>query len=125
MSEVKVTYKSAVEFVLKNCEGIPAPEREKLEALVKSLEKRATAPRAPSPEVKENAKLRQAILDTMVEGKDYSINDLIAVVPGLATASSHKVSALLTPLKNDGKIIRVEIKRKAYFRKATAPTSAE
>ena len=57
-------------------------------------------------------------LQTMEEGKDYRINDLIAVVPGLETASTHKVSALLTPLKRDGLIERKEIKRVAYFSKA-------
>jgi hypothetical protein len=53
----------------------------------------------------------------MEPGKLYRINDLIAVVPGLETASSHKVSALLTPLKRDGLVERVEVKRVAWFRK--------
>jgi hypothetical protein len=68
--------------------------------------------------LKEAAKLRKAILDTMEVGKDYRINDLIAIVPGLETASTHKVSALLTPMKRDGLVVRKEIKRVAYFSKA-------
>ena len=115
----KMTQVKAIEFVLATyAEGMPEDVKSKLEGLRDSLVKRASAPRAPSAEVKENAKLREAILAAMVEGELYSIPDLIRVVPELATASSHKVSALLTPLKNDGKVVREEIKRKAYFRKA-------
>lgn len=114
----KITQLKAVEFVLDNAEiTLPEDVREKLVSIKTSLEKKAKADRAPSPEVKENAKLRQTILDTMEVGKDYRINDLIAIVPGLETASTHKVSALLTPLKRDGLIERKEIKRVAYFSK--------
>ncbi len=115
----KMTQLKAVEFVLDNAEiTLPNDVREKLDSIKSALEKKAKADRAPSPEVKENAKLRDAILATMEEGKDYRINDLIAIVPGLETASTHKVSALLTPLKRDGLIVRKEIKRVAYFSKA-------
>jgi hypothetical protein len=114
----KITQKSALEFVVATYgEQLPVEVKEKVESLIKSLEKKANAPRAVSAEVKENAKLREAILDTMEPGKLYRINDLIAVVPGLETASSHKVSALLTPLKRDGLVERVEVKRVAWFRK--------
>ena len=115
----KMTQKSALEFVIATYgEELPADVKGKVESLIKSLENKANAPRAVSAEVKENAKLRQAILDTMEPGKLYRICDLIAKVPGLETASSHKVSALLTPLKNNGSIERVEVKRVAHFRKA-------
>ena len=122
MANDKMTQKKAIEFILANAtvngEPIPADVENKLKEMKDALEKRAKAPRAPSAEVKENAKLREAILANMESGKLYSIPDLIAKVPELATASSHKVSALLTPLKNDGKVVREEIKRKAYFRLA-------
>lgn len=114
----KITQKSALEFVIATYgEQLPAEVKDKVDSLIKSLEKKANAPRAVSAEVKENAKLREAILATMEPGKLYRINDLISVVPGLETASSHKVSALLTPLKRDGLVERVEVKRVAWFRK--------
>jgi len=117
----KITQKSALEFVIATYgEQLPTDVKDKVESLIKSLEKKANAPRAVSAEVKENAKLREAILATMEPGKLYRINDLIAVVPGLETASSHKVSALLTPLKRDGLVERVEVKRVAWFRKVEA-----
>jgi hypothetical protein len=117
----KMTQAKAIDFVLATYgEVLPADVKGKIEDIAKSLEKKANAPRAQSAEVKENAKLRQAILDTMVVGQRYRISDLIAKVPGLETASTHKVSALLTPMKNNGLIIREEEKRIAYFRKVEA-----
>lgn len=113
----KITQKNAIEFVLANYE-MPAEYVDKFKSMLAALDKRASAPRNPSADVIANKALRVAILDAMVEGELYSINDLIALVPQLATANSHKVSALLTPLKREGLIIREEIKRKAYFRKA-------
>ena len=115
----KITQKSALEYIIATYgEQLPADVKGKVDSLIKSLEKKANAPRAVSAEVKENAKLREAILATMEPGKRYRISDLIAKVPGLETASTHKVSALLTPLKNNGLVIREEEKRIAYFRKA-------
>ena len=119
MAETKMTQAKAIEFVLATYgEVLPADVKGKIEDIGKSLEKKATAPRAQSAEVKENAKLREEILKYMEPDKAYRINDLIALVPGLATASTHKVSALLTPMKRDGLVIREEVKRVAYFRKA-------
>jgi len=119
MAETKMTQAKAIDFVLNTYgEVLPADVKGKIEEIGKALVKKANAPRAQSAEVKENAKLRKAILDNMVEGKAYRINDLIAAVPELATASTHKVSALLTPMKRDGLVIREEVKRVAYFRKA-------
>lgn len=115
----KMTQAKAIDFVLDTYgEALPADVKGKIEEIGKALVKKANAPRAQSAEVKENAKLRQAILDTMEEGKLYRICDLIAKVPGLETASSHKVSALLTPMKNNGLVVREEVKRVAHFRKA-------
>lgn len=113
----KITQKSAIQYVLDNYD-LPTEYVEKFNAMLVALDKKASAPRNPSADVIANKGLRVAILDAMVEGKLYSINDLIALVPELATASSHKVSALLTPMKREGLVIREEVKRKAYFRKA-------
>ena len=114
----KMTQGKAIEYILATYgEQLPADVKGKIEDIGKSLEKKAKAERAPSPEVKANAKLREAILATMEPDKLYSIKDLIATVPGLETASPHKVTALLTPMKVDGLVVREEIKRVAHFRK--------
>lgn len=116
----KITNKSALEFVLAAYgEEMPVDVSDKLKAMIVSLDKRAKAPRNPSAEVLANKALRVAIVNAMEPDKWYSINDLISAVPELATASVHKVSALLTPLKNEGLVERTEIKRKAHFRKVS------
>lgn len=115
----KITNKIAINYVLENY-GDEMPEEivAKFKAMIESLDKKSNAPRNPSADVIANKGLREAILKAMEPEKLYSINDLIATVPELATANSHKVSALLTPLKREGLIIREEVKRKAYFRLA-------
>ena len=56
----KITQKSALEFVIATYgEQLPAEVKDKVDSLIKSLEKKANAPRAVSAEVKENAKLRE------------------------------------------------------------------
>lgn len=115
----KITNKSTIEYVIATYgEEMPTEYIEKLKAMLVALDKRAKAPRNPSAEVLANKALRGAILEAMETEKWYTINDLITAVPELATASVHKVSALLTPMKNEGLIERTEIKRKAHFRKA-------
>lgn len=112
--ENKVTQKIAIGYVLENCE-LPEEIKEKFESMLVALDKKSNAPRNPSPEVIENKGLRNAILKGMEVGKAYTIGDLIACIPELAGCSTHRVSALLTPLKREGVIVRTEIKRKAYF----------
>ena len=86
--------------------------------MAEPVETRTRSASAFEDEVRRNQEMRQAILDNMVEGVGYTINDLIKVVPELRTASTHRVSALLTPLKRDGFVIRKEINGIAHFYKA-------
>lgn len=112
----KITNKSALQYILDNYE-LPEEYKTKVTSMIEAYDKRAKAPRNPSAEVLANKALRQDILDNMEPEKWYTINDIISAVPSLATASVHKVSALLTPMKNEGLVERTEIKRKAHFRK--------
>lgn len=117
MANTKITQKMALDYIIENCE-LPTEYAEKVKAMRLALDKKSDAPRNPSPTVIENKGLRESILKTMEPNTLYSINDLIRKVPGLENSSSHKVSALLTPLKREGLILRVEDKRKAYFKLA-------
>jgi hypothetical protein len=54
----------------------------------------------------------------MVEGTLYTITDLIKTIPALADLTNQRVSALVRQLIADGKVERIEEKRKAYFRLA-------
>lgn len=64
-----------------------------------------------------NDGIKTDILDAMTS-EPMTLDEIQALVPSLADESNQKVSALLTALKNDGKIVRTVIKRKAYFAKA-------
>lgn len=85
-----------------------------LELLAKknSAEKKPTAVQVANDGIKTN------ILDGMVEGTLYTITDLIKTIPALADLTNQRVSALVRQLIADGKVERIEEKRKAYFRLA-------
>jgi hypothetical protein len=84
-------------------------EIELLESKNSSNSKRMTANQ------KDNEKLKNDILDVMVDDTAYSVTDIQKL---LGLESNQKTSALLRQLKDDGKVIRFEEKRKAFFKKA-------
>jgi predicted transcriptional regulator len=53
----------------------------------------------------------------MESGKLYTITDIIKSVPECAELTNQRVSALVRQLIAEGKVERVEEKRKAYFKK--------
>lgn len=67
---------------------------------------------------KMNEGIKEAILDAMTAGQLYTVSDLIKAVPACEGFNTSKVSALVTQLKNDGKVNRTEVKGRAYFTKA-------
>ena len=81
--------------------------------------KNANKASKPTKKQVENADLRAVILDSMEDGKQYTITDLIKSVPELADESNQRVSALVRQLKEAHLVNREEIKRVAYFSKAS------
>ncbi len=65
-----------------------------------------------------NAGYMENILSAMETGKAYTVSELVETVPELKGFSVNKVSALVRGLKLDGRVIRSEVKGKAYFTKA-------
>ena len=65
----------------------------------------------------ENEATKEAILSAMEDNRLYSISEMLKEFPCVAGMTLPKVSALITQLKNCGKVERIEEKRKAYFRK--------
>ena len=66
----------------------------------------------------ENEKLKEAILVNMEPDRLYSISEMMKEFECISGLTLPKVSALITQLKNVGKVIRIEEKRKAYFKRA-------
>ena len=63
---------------------------------------------------KANENIKVEILNAMEIGKSYTIGELMKLV---SVESNQKLSALVTQLKNDKLVERVEIKGRAYFSK--------
>lgn len=79
------------------------------------LDKKNSAEKKPTAQQTANDVIKSAILDNMVEGKMYTITDIIKSVPECADLTNQRVSALVRQLKDEGKVVRTEDKRKAYF----------
>lgn len=63
-----------------------------------------------------NEDYKSAILEEMEKGKSYTITDMCKELPTCVELDSpNKVNALVKQLKDSGKIIRSEVKGKAYF----------
>lgn len=120
----KMTNSKALAFVL-GMEGIPTDVREKLVNIKASIDKKNSAERKPTATQTENVGLKVAILEGMESGKAYTIGDLMKEIPELADLTNQRVSALVRQLKDDGLVVREEIKRKAYFTKVEVETETE
>jgi hypothetical protein len=67
---------------------------------------------------KANAGIKENLVSEMETGVKYTISDMIKTLPCCKELTNQKVSALVRQLINEGTLIRVEEKRKAYFSKA-------
>lgn len=66
----------------------------------------------------ENAKVAEEILSYMEIDHLYAPADLIKLVPACAEYSVPKVSAVVRPLVDENKIVKVNDKRKVYYKLA-------
>lgn len=82
------------------------------------LAKKNSSDAKPTAKQTENDGYKKAILDAMEDGVAYRVMDMAKNFIALADLSPNRISALVTQLKNDGKIVRTEEKRVAYFTKA-------
>jgi len=115
----RMTNVKAIAYVIENCE-VPQEVAEKLEKIKASFEKKASGERKPTKTQEQNEGLKSAILNHMETDVLYSIGQLAKEVPELVAvgASGQKVSALVKQLKDAGLVVRVEEKRKAFFKRA-------
>lgn len=80
--------------------------------------KNASRSAKPTKNQQANAELMNVIYDAMEDGKSYTVTDIHNAVPALAEFSGNKVSALVRGLRLDGRVIRTEVKGRAFFTKA-------
>ena len=81
------------------------------------LAKKNSAEHKPTAKQSENASIKSAIVDEMEDNRLYTISEMIKEFPSCADFTNQRVSALVRQLVADGKVERIEEKRKAYFRK--------
>ena len=83
---------------------------------IELLDKKASNKRLTKVQV-ENENIKGIIIETLENlGKAVSISEMQEANEELAEFSNQKISALLTQLVKNGKVARVEDKRKALFK---------
>ena len=81
------------------------------------LAKKNASEKKPTAQQVANEGLKQTIVDVLTEnGGLMTVTDVQKSCEELAELSNQRVSALLRQLKDEGKVERVEDKRKAYFK---------
>jgi predicted RNA-binding protein (virulence factor B family) len=79
------------------------------------LAKKNSADKKPTAQQTANEAIKSAIVEAMEANRLYTVTEIQKSVDECADLSNQRVSALLRQLKDDGVIVRIEDKRKAYF----------
>lgn len=74
------------------------------------------ASKKPTATQVANEGIKTAILDNLDVDAKYTITDIMKAVPECADLTNQKVSAIVRQMVDDGAMVRVEEKRKAYFK---------
>ncbi len=81
------------------------------------LAKKNSAEKKPTAQQTANEAIKSAIVEGMESGKKYTITDLSKSIPACSDLTNQRVSNLVRQLISEGKVVRSEEKRKAYFSK--------
>ena len=114
----KMTNVKALDYVLSHCE-LTDEVKEKIAKIKASYEKKSTTgEKKPTATQVANEGIKTAIVEGMEANRNYTVTELQKEIPACAELSNQRVSALLRQLKEEGKIVRIEDKRKAFYSKA-------
>lgn len=88
-----------------------------IEGRIAQLDKKNSAERKPTAKQTENEGYKTAILGWMEQGQSYAMADIHKGVPAIVDGgiSANRVTAILTQLVTDGKIVRTTDKRKSVY----------
>lgn len=112
----KITNVKALAYVLENC-TLTDEVKAKLEKMKAQFEKKNSAEKKPTATQVANEGIKGVILETLGNGS-FTVSELQKFNPELAGLSNQKISALIKQMVENGSVVREEIKRKAYFKKA-------
>lgn len=114
----KITISEQYSNIIAKCENFLSESEIAFLVERKELHEKKNASRKPSKVQTENEGYKEEILELLDDGCSYTIGELIKAVPSLNEFSTSKVSALVRQLKEEGLVVRTEVKGKAYFKKA-------
>ena len=117
---IEVLSKSAETFTLTAGEETLTYSAEevvaKLTTMVEQLDKKAAAPKKPTAKQVQAVGEAEEVYEALKAlGKAVTVSELMEAVPELRKHSNQKVASLLRSML-DGKVVRTEEKRKAYFK---------
>lgn len=112
----KMTNVKALAYVLDNYD-LPTEIHTKLEKMKVQFEKKNSAEKKPTATQIANEGIKNLILE-VIGNSSLTITEMQKINGELAELSNQKISALLKQMVENGSIVREEIKRKAYFKKA-------
>ena len=112
----KTTNVKALAYVLENYD-LPTEIHAKLEKMKVQFEKKNSAEKKPTATQIANEGIKNLILE-VIGNSSLTITEMQKINDELAELSNQKISALLKQMVENGSIVREEIKRKAYFKKA-------
>ena len=113
----KMTNSKALAIAIETLgETVSAEVIEKLTNIKASIDKKNSAERKPTATQTENVAFKSAIVDYLGTcDKAQTISDIIKGCAEVSDLTNQRVSAIVRQLKDDGIVVREEIKRKAYF----------
>lgn len=116
-NSTKKTIKVMFTQILENHRDVLTDEEVKFleDRIEKAERKGANGERKPTATQVANEGLKTEILNSMEVGTKYTVTDMIKQFECCADLTNQKVSALVTQLKDAGKIKKTVEGRKAYF----------
>ena len=112
----KITKRERFEMML-NTYNFTEEEREFILHEIELLEKKKSGERKPTKTQIENMGLKEVILEVLADAENpMTISELIKADERLAECSTQKIAPLMTALVKEFKVVRIEEKRKAYFK---------
>lgn len=116
----KMTKKDYFNQILAN-HNLTEAEANFIKHEIELLEKKASGNRKPTKTQEANIGIKADIVAGMTKGERYTVTELIKGTEALADFSNQKISALLSQLVKDGKVVRTVEKGKTYFALADQP----
>ena len=120
MANEKKMTKAQMFAQIKANHNLSADEGAFIDHALELLAKKNSAEKKPTAQQTANAEIANAIVTHLSAEPNrlFTITEIIKEVPECADLTNQRVSAIVRGLKDEGKVERIEEKRKAFFRSA-------